>query len=227
MKKILILTACLLALAPARADDALAADAQSRRDFIVKHAGKLAAGEAQAAVQISAALQVNGNAVLAALCRSSDGRDALALWGSTLLAQHNLTPLAQRLAQLALGDDGKHDATAWFNEKNGDDYRHAQTLGCYTSALNRALQNTDDAAARSGELLRQTATAAGVAELAAAAAPAADAPAKIRWVYGQLAPALQNPGDSASRLRAAALPPDADAAALKAFESGWQQGNTP
>jgi hypothetical protein len=46
-------------------------------------------------------------------------------------------------------------------------------------------------------------------------------------VYGQLAPALQNPGDSASRLRAAALPPDADAAALKAFESGWQQGNTP
>ena len=148
MKKILILTACLLALAPARADDALAADAQSRRDFIVKHAGKLAAGEAQAAVQISAALQVNGNAVLAALCRSSDGRDALALWGSTLLAQHNLTPLAQRLAQLALGDDGKHDATAWFNEKNGDDYRHAQTLGCYTGALNRALQNTDDAAAR-------------------------------------------------------------------------------
>ena len=135
--------------------------------------------------------------------------------------------LAQRLAQLALGDDGKHDATAWFNEKNGDDYRHAQTLGCYTGALNRALQNTDDAAARSGELLRQTATAAGVAELEAAAAPAADAPAKIRWVYGQLAPALQNPGDSASRLRAAALPPDADAAALKAFESGWQQGNTP
>ena len=61
----------------------------------------------------------------------------------------------------------------------------------------------------------------------AAAAPAADAPAKIRWVYGQLAPALQNPGDSASRLRAAALPPDADAAAVKAFESGWQQGNTP
>ena len=227
MKKILILTTCLLALAPARADDALAADAQSRRDFIVKHAGKLAAGEAQAAVQISAALQVNGNAVLAALCRSSDGRDALALWGSTLLAQHNLTPLAQRLAQLALGDDGKHDATAWFNEKNGDDYRHAQTLGCYTGALNRALQSTDDAAARSGELLRQTATAAGVAELEAAAAPAADAPAKIRWVYGQLAPALQNPGDSASRLRAAALPPDADAAALKAFESGWQQGNTP
>ena len=227
MKKILILTACLLALAPARADDALATDAQSRRDFIVKHAGKLAAGEAQAAVQISAALQVNGNAVLAALCRSSDGRDALALWGSTLLAQHNLTPLAQRLAQLALGDDGKHDATAWFNEKNGDDYRHAQTLGCYTGALNRALQSTDDAAARSGELLRQTATAAGVAELAAAAAPAADAPAKIRWVYGQLAPALQNPGDSASRLRAAALPPDADAAAVKAFESGWQQGNTP
>jgi len=117
MKKILILTTCLLALAPARADDALAADAQSRRDFIVKHAGKLAAGEAQAAVQISAALQVNGNAVLAALCRSSDGRDALALWGSTLLAQHNLTPLAQRLAQLALGDDGKHDAATWVNEK--------------------------------------------------------------------------------------------------------------
>lgn len=227
MKKILILTACLLALAPARADDALAADAQSRRDFIVKHAGKLAAGEAQAAVQISAALQVNGNAVLAALCRSSDGRDALALWGSTLLAQHNLTPLAQRLAQLALGDDGKHDATAWFNEKNGDDYRHAQTLGCYTGALNRALQSTSDAAARSGRCqLGDTRRGCRLPQQFAAA-PAADAPAKIRWVYGQLAPALQNPGDSASRLRIAALPPDADAAAVKAFESGWQQGNTP
>lgn len=163
MKK--ILTALLLSCATAHATDSLDADAQSRRDFISKHTAKLGAGDTAQAVHITAAMQVNGNAVIALLCETADGRQTLALWIHTLLAQNNTAPLAQHLAQLARGEDGKGDASARFNDSSND-YRNARTLGCYTAALNHALQNTDDAAARSEALLAPTAQATDHSDIA-------------------------------------------------------------
>lgn len=163
MKK--ILTALLLACATAHAADSLDADAQSRRDFISKHVAKLAAGDTAQAVHITAAMQVNGNAVIALLCETADGRQTLTLWSHTLLAQNNTAPLAQHLAQLARGEDGKGDASARFNDSSND-YRNARTLGCYTAALNHALQNTDDAVARSEALLAPSTQAADHSDIA-------------------------------------------------------------
>ena len=178
MKK--ILTALLLSCATAH--DSLDADAQSRRDFISKHTAKLGAGDTAQAVHITAAMQVNGNAVIALLCETADGRQTLALWSHTLLAQNNTAPLAQHLAQLARGEDGKGDASARFNDSSND-YRNARTLGCYTAALNHALQNTDDAAARSEALLAPTAQATDHSDIAtrlrAFASPPDAAPAAI------------------------------------------------
>ena len=175
MKKIIAL---LLACTTAHATDSLDADAQSRRDFISKHAAKLAAGDTAQAVHITAAMQVNGNAVIALLCETADGRQTLALWSHTLLAQNNIAPLAQHLAQLARGEDGKGDASTRFN-----DNRNARTLGCYTAALNHALQNTDDAAARSEALLAPTAQATDHSDIAtrlrAFASPPDAAPAAV------------------------------------------------
>ena len=180
MKK--ILTALLLSCATAHATDSLDADAQSRRDFISKHTAKLGAGDTAQAVHITAAMQVNGNAVIAILCETADGRQTLALWSHTLLAQNNTTPLAQHLAQLARGEDGKGDASARFNDSSND-YRNARTLGCYTAALNHALQNTDDAVARSEALLAPSTQAADHSDIAthlrAFASPPDAAPAAV------------------------------------------------
>ena len=179
MKK--ILTALLLACATAHATDSLDADAQSRRDFISKHVAKLAAGDTAQVVHITAAMQVNGNAVIALLCETADGRQTLALWSHTLLAQNNTAPLAQHLAQLARGEDGKGDASARFNDSSND-YRNARTLGCYTAALNHA-QNTDDAVARSEALLAPSTQAADHSDIAthlrAFASPPDAAPAAV------------------------------------------------
>ena len=175
MKRILAL---LLACATAHATDSLDADAQSRRDFISKHAAKLAAGDTAQAVHITAAMQVNGNAVIALLCETADGRQTLALWSHTLLAQNNIAPLAQHLAQLARGEDG----STRFNDSSND-YRNARTLGCYTAALNHALQNTDDAVARSEALLAPSTQAADHSDIAthlrAFASPPDAAPAAV------------------------------------------------
>lgn len=180
MKK--ILTALLLSCATAHATDSLDADAQSRRDFISKHTAKLGAGDTAQAVHITAAMQVNRNAVIAILCETADGRQTLALWSHTLLAQNNTAPLAQHLAQLARGEDGKGDASARFNDSSND-YRNARTLGCYTAALNHALQNTDDAVARSEALLAPSTQAADHSDIAthlrAFASPPDAAPAAV------------------------------------------------
>ena len=180
MKK--LLTALLLSCATAHATESLDADAQSRRDFISKHVAKLAAGDSAQAVHITAAMQVNGNAVIALLCETADGRQTLTLWSHTLLAQNNTAPLAQHLAQLARGEDGKGDASARFNDSSND-YRNARTLGCYTAALNHALQNTDDAVARSEALLAPSTQAADHSDIAthlrAFASPPDAAPAAV------------------------------------------------
>jgi len=218
VNKLVFFIALLSIFGSAHAAGGLDADAQSRRDFLARQATRLAAGDTNAVIATTASMQVNGNLVIARICENESDRQILALWSHTLLVQENYAPLAQHLVQLALGEDGKSDATARFND-NGDNYRNARTLGCYIAALDRALQDTDDATTRSEALLQQTATAAGISDTDDTP-PAADAPAKAHWAYHQLAPARRATAP-ATRLRTLALPPAAAAAAVAAFDSGY------
>ena len=214
-----ILSTLFLAAAGVHASDALDADAQSRRDFVSKYAAQLVAGEARAVVAITAAMQVNGNRVIAYLCSDGGQRQTLALWSAQLLQAENYAPLAQHLAQLIHGEDGKQDASAFFNASD-DDYRNARSLGCYTAALRHALQATADSDAHVLALLKQTGKAAGISD---ADNPPPD---KARWVAANLAPALQA-GGPAARLHAVAVPQDADPAAVAAFDESFQAPPLP
>ena len=96
-----ILSTLFLAAAGTHASDALDADAQSRSDFVSKYAAPLVAGEARAVAAITAAMQVNGNRVIAYLCSDGGQRQTLALWSAQLLQAENYAPLAQHLATRA------------------------------------------------------------------------------------------------------------------------------
>ena len=165
MNKLVFFIALLSIFGSAHAAGGLDADAQSRRDFLARQATRLAAGDTNAVIATTASMQVNGNLVIARICENESDRQILALWSHTLLAQNNTAPLAQHLAQLARGEDGKGDASARFNDSSND-YRNARTLGCYTAALNHALQNTDDAVARSEALLAPSTQAADHSDIA-------------------------------------------------------------
>ncbi|MDO5624727.1 MAG: hypothetical protein Q4G71_08570 [Pseudomonadota bacterium] len=211
----------------------------------------LAAGDAAALAQVSAALLVDAPAVVLALARgpASSRGSALAAWARALWQADQVEPLARVFAQLALGADLQQDAVQHFGagplaEDGSPSYAHAVALGYYVGVLQASLAA---AAPREGErqalvtrLLRSAAAQASVAE-PGPALPPPQASAGARWVRYSLFPLLATGDghDAEDRLLAAALPvaavgvlpngePDLEAAAGSGAQSAFlrrQQGS--